>query len=67
MLWIVTEGKNMKRKIKNIILIGITVMMVLLFLISLGATEVTWLSASILLGSLAWILLFTLANKNLFE
>ena len=67
MLWIVTEGKNMKRKIKNIILKGITTLMAMLFFISLGVTEITWLSGLLLFVSLTWILLFALANKNLFE
>ena len=66
-LWIVTGEKNMKRKIKNIILKGITAIMVLLFFISLGVTEITWLSGSLLFVSLTWILLFALANKHLFE
>ena len=66
-LWIVTEGKDMKRKIKNIILKGITTLMAMLFFISLGVTEITWLSGLLLFVSLTWILLFALANKNLFE
>ena len=57
----------MKRKIKNIILKGITVVMAILFFVSLGVTEITWLSGSLLFVSLTWILLFALANKNLFE
>ena len=57
----------MKRTIKNIILIGITVVMALLFFISIGATEITFASAAILFTSLTWILLFGIANKNLFE
>ena len=57
----------MKRTIKNIILIGITVVMALLFFISIGATEITFASVVILFVSLAWILLFGIANKHLFE
>ena len=55
----------MKRKIKNIILKGITTIMVVLFFIGIGATEVTWLSGLLLFTSLTWILLFALANKHL--
>ena len=66
-LWIVTEGKDMKRKIKNIILKGITTLMAMLFFVSLGVTEITWLSGTLLFVSLTWILLFALANKGLFE
>ena len=57
----------MKRKIKNIVLKGITAIMAVLFFIGLGATEVTWLSGTLLFASLTWILLFTLANNGLFE
>lgn len=57
----------MKRKIKNIILMTITVIMAMLFFISIGATEITFASAAILFTSLAWILLFGIANKHLFE
>jgi hypothetical protein len=57
----------MKRKIKNIILKGITALMAMLFFISLGVTEITWLSGSLLFVSLTWILLFALANNGLFE
>ena len=57
----------MKRKIKNIILKGITAVMSVLFFIGLGVTEVTWLSGTLLFTSLTWILLFTLANNGLFE
>ena len=57
----------MKRKIKNIILNGITAIMGILFFISIGATEITFASTSILFVSLAWILLFGIANKHLFE
>lgn len=57
----------MKRKIKNIILKGITTLMAMLFFISLGVTEITWLSGTLLFVSLTWILLFTLANKDRFE
>ena len=57
----------MKRKIKNIILMTITVIMAVLFFVSIGATEITFASAVILFVSLAWILLFGIANKHLFE
>lgn len=57
----------MKRKIKNIILKGITAIMGILFFVSIGAAEITWASSIILLVSLAWILLFALANNNRFE
>lgn len=57
----------MKRKIKNMILKGITAVMEVLFFIGLGVTEITWLSGSLLFTSLTWILLFTLANNGLFE
>ena len=57
----------MKRKIKNIILKGITAAMVGLFFIGIGATEPTFASVTILFVSITWILLFTIANKHLFE
>ena len=57
----------MKRKIKNIILMTITVIMAVLFFIGIGATEITFASAAIIFVSLAWILLFGIANKHLFE
>lgn len=57
----------MKRKIKNIILKGITGIMVFLFVICVSATEITLTTSIIMLVSLAWILLFTLANKERFE
>ena len=57
----------MKRKIKNIILMTITVIMSVLFFIIIGATEITLASAAILFVSLTWILLFGIANKHLFE
>ena len=57
----------MKRKIKNIILMTITVIMAILFFIGIGATEITFASAAIIFVSLAWILLFGIANKHLFE
>lgn len=57
----------MKRTIKNIILKGITAIMAVMFFIGLGVTEITWLSGALLFTSLTWILLFTLANKGLFE
>ena len=57
----------MKRKIKNIILKGITAIMGILFFISIGATEITFVSAVALVVSLAWILVFGIANKHLFE
>ena len=66
-LWIVTGKKNMKRKTKNIILKSITAIMGILFFVSIGATEITLLSSIFTLVSLAWILLFAIANKNLFE
>lgn len=58
----------MKRKIKNIILMTITVIMGMLFLIfGIGATEVTTASAIITAISLSWLFLFTYANKDRFE
>ena len=57
----------MKRTIKNIILMTITVIMAVLFFISIGATEITFASVAILFASLTWILLFGIANRHLFE
>ena len=57
----------MKRKIKNIILMTITVIMAALFFVGIGATEITFASVAIIFVSLAWILPFGIANKHLFE